>query len=163
MKMKNQLGLFTVPHVKAVCVRESEVTDSICDTPEKVVQAWRETVEADPIFDAEKEHFVVFFMDTKHRVKGFNIVSIGNLTSALAHPREVFRPAIATASSALIVAHNHPSGDSSPSSADLIATRNLLDAGKIIGINILDHVIIGVKERCPRELGYYSFREAGII
>lgn len=158
-----QSSLFAIPHLKAVSVREAEVADHHCNDPEKFPTVWRETVEADPIFDPEKEHFAVFFLNRRNKLRGFNIVSIGTLHGALVEPREVFRPAIAVAASSIIIAHNHPSGDPSPSTADIQVTRKLKEAGELLHIPVRDHVIIGRKEHDPNEIGYYSFHEAGLV
>lgn len=100
--------------------------------------------------DASQECFLVLLLDTRHRLLRMDTLSLGGWEQALIQPREVFRPAIARAASALIVAHNHPSGDPSPSPADLRLTRQLVEAAKCLGIRLLDHVIIG--DGCYRSL-----------
>ncbi|WP_258111598.1 RadC family protein [Alicyclobacillus sp. SP_1] len=92
---------------------------------------------------ADREHFVVILLDTKHRVRGIHTVSIGSLDASIVHPREVLKPAILGNSSGIIVAHNHPSGDPTPSPEDIAVTRRLAEACKIMGINLLDHIIVG--------------------
>ena len=90
------------------------------------------------------EHFMTFMLDTKLRIQGFSDVSKGNLDSAPVHPRDVFQPALTTAKcAAIIVAHNHPSGDPAPSQQDIEVTHRLFKASEILGIKLLDHVIIG--------------------
>lgn len=90
------------------------------------------------------EHFFVFVLDTKLQIVGYHDISTGTLDSAPVHPREVFQAAIATPKcAAVIVAHNHPSGSPSPSDADIDTTKRLLQAGEILGIPVIDHVIIG--------------------
>ena len=79
------------------------------------------------------------------------------------HPREVFREAIRLSATAVIVAHNHPSGDPAPSCADIKATRQLREAAAVIGIDLLDHIILGQKGKDPQGIGFYSFNEAGLI
>jgi DNA repair protein RadC len=79
------------------------------------------------------------------------------------HPREVFKEAIRLSASAILVAHNHPSGDPAPSRADIQVTRQLREAAKVIGIDLLDHIILGQKSKDPRGIGLYSFNEAGLI
>jgi DNA repair protein RadC len=88
---------------------------------------------------------------------------VGTATAALAHPREVFRVAILANACAIVCVHNHPSGDPSPSSADVQITRLLRDASKTVEIEMLDHIIIGNRDDDPLGLGYYSFRNAGLI
>lgn len=158
-----QLGFFNVPHLKTVCVNEAEVLHVRCSSPEDICGFWRETVAMEPIFDPDKEHFAVFLLDRKNRLKSYQIVTIGTLSSALVHPREVFRPAIAQAASVIVVVHNHPSGDATPSSADIQVTRQLREAGRTVGIELMDHVIIGDVAIHPSGPGYYSFRDAGLI
>jgi DNA repair protein RadC len=105
--------------------------------------------------DYDREAFVILLLDTKNRLIGINLVSVGTLTASLVHPREVFKPAITASASAVIGIHNHPSGDPSPSREDADLTRRLWEAGKLLGIRFLDHVIIGDPGR------YYSFCDQG--
>ncbi len=92
-------------------------------------------------------------LNTKNNITGINVVSIGSLNSSLVHPREVFKAAILGNAAAIILAHNHPSGDPSPSPEDLEITRRLVEAGKILGIEVLDHVIIGDRWESLKERG----------
>lgn len=94
------------------------------------------------IRDHKKEHFVVFFLDTRNQQIQREIISIGTLNANLVHPREVFEPAILHNAAQIIVCHNHPSGNPEPSDEDLAITRRLQEAGKILGIEVLDHVIV---------------------
>lgn len=103
-----------------------------------------------------KEHFICLFLNTKNRLICKETVSIGSLNAAIVHPREIFRAAIKRCSASLICAHNHPSGDATPSTEDLILTKRLREAGEIIGIEVLDHVIIGGNR-------FYSLKENGHI
>ena len=103
-----------------------------------------------------QEHFVVFFLNTKNRIIRRKTITIGSLSATVIHPREVFRAAIQHSSAAIVCVHNHPSGDPTPSFEDIEVTRRLVDAGKIIGIDVLDHVIVG------RD-GYVSLKEGGLI
>src|SRR5438552_18024409 len=91
----------------------------------------------------DREQFVVVVLDGKNRIMGFNVVSIGSLTAALVHPREVFKAAILSNAAALILAHNHPSGDPTPSAEDRALTVRLRQCGELVGIRVLDHVVIG--------------------
>jgi DNA repair protein RadC len=109
------------------------------------------------------EKFWVLCLNRKNRLRKCVEVSSGTATAALAHPREVFRAAIREAASAVVCAHNHPSGDPAPSTADLQMTRLLRDAAKTVEITLLDHVIVGSPGADPLGRGYYSFREAGLI
>jgi len=91
----------------------------------------------------DREQFWAVYLDGKNRVLCVNVVSVGTLTAALAHPREVFKPAILANAAALALVHNHPSGDPEPSADDLALTERLRNAADILGIRILDHVVIG--------------------
>ncbi len=105
--------------------------------------------------DGMREEFHALLLDTKNRVLGLRLISIGSLQASIVHPREVFRPAIRCAAASIIVAHNHPSGDPHPSGEDREITKRLEDSGKILGIPLLDHLILG-KNR------FYSFQEDSI-
>ena len=108
-----------------------------------------------PLFQGlDREQFLVACLDAKHAIIGVNVVSIGSLTLSIVHPREVFKPAILLNSAAIICAHNHPSGDPAPSAEDRVLTTRLREAGDLIGITILDHIILG-DERT------YSFADQG--
>ena len=104
-----------------------------------------------------QEHFVLMVRDSRRRVIGINEVSVGTLSASLVHPREVFRAAILLNGAAVIVSHNHPSGDPSPSSEDREATRRLQRAGELLGIPVADHIVIGEGET------FFSFREHGLL
>ena len=101
--------------------------------------------------DRDKEHFFVISLNTKNKVKFVELVSIGTANTSLVHPREVFRRCIIRGASAAIVCHNHPSGESEPSEEDINITKRLVEAGKIVGIEILDHVIIGQRWSSMKE------------
>jgi DNA repair protein RadC len=102
-------------------------------------------------------------LNRKNRlIKRVEITS-GTATAALAHPREVFRAAIRESASAVICAHNHPSGDPAPSAPDVQVTRQLREAAKAVDIELLDHVIVGRAAADPQGRGYFSFREAGML
>ena len=107
----------------------------------------------EPLFDGvDREHFMVVALDAKHAVIGINTVSIGSVTMSIVHPREVFKPLILMNASAVILAHNHPSGDATPSQEDRALTRRLKEGGELLGIAVLDHVVLG-------EDRYYSFAD----
>ncbi len=109
------------------------------------------------IGDADREHFAVAVLDARRKVIGVQIVSVGTLSASLVHPREVFKPAILLSGAAVVVCHNHPSGDPSPSSEDRECTRRLQRAGEVLGIPLADHVVIGAGT------SFYSFREGGLL
>jgi DNA repair protein RadC len=129
----------------------------ICDTPEKVVGYWNAHILSHPYFNPECECFVVLLLNTRRKIKGHCLISIGTMDSILVHPREVFRPAVIGAASAVVLIHNHPSGEASPSGADIQATRELVRAGQILKIEVVDHVVIGRGEhRSLRALGHFD-------
>jgi DNA repair protein RadC len=104
----------------------------------------------------DREHFVVIMVDRKNRLIGINTVSIGSLTASIVHPREVFKVAILSNAAEIICVHNHPSGDPQPSPEDQALTQRLVEAGKLLGIEVLDHVIIG-----DGSADFYSFADCG--
>ncbi len=91
----------------------------------------------------KKEHFMTLHLDTKHRVIAEDVVSIGCLDASIVHPREIFKMALKRSASAILCLHNHPSGDPSPSPEDIAVTRRLCEAGQLLGIDVLDHIVIG--------------------
>ena len=93
--------------------------------------------------DTDREQFVVLALNTKNHVVGANIASVGSLNSSIVHPREIFKFACLANAAAVILAHNHPSGDPEPSPEDREMTRRLIEAGRVLGIDVLDHVILG--------------------
>ena len=125
--------------------------------PADIVTTWNAEVLKDPYFDPDKEHFYVFGVDCRNNLKLIDRVSVGILDSSLVHPREIFRKAVAAAIAAIVLVHNHPSGDASPSSEDLRITRQLVEAGKILDIKVMDHVIIGKPSLSMREQGLAQF------
>ena len=106
--------------------------------------------------DAATERFLVFFMDSKNRITGFNESSVGSLNVSVVHPRDTMRAAVIQGASAIVLAHNHPSGDPTPSREDRECTKRLCHAGRILGIRVLDHIVVG-------ESDYYSFADAGTL
>ncbi|MFM9329410.1 RadC family protein [Paenibacillus mesotrionivorans] len=103
-----------------------------------------------------KEHFVCLFLNTKNHLITKQIISIGSLNATIVHPREVFRAAIQRCSASIICAHNHPSGDSTPSPEDVALTKRLVSVGELIGIEVLDHIIIGSGN-------FVSLKEQGLM
>jgi len=109
----------------------------------------------------DRESLRVVLLDAKQRLLTIQEISRGSLNESLAHPREIFKPAIAHSAYSFMLVHNHPSGDPSPSEADLRLTRRLVEAARILQVTLLDHVIIGLP--LPGRCGYFSFKEAGVI
>lgn len=106
--------------------------------------------------DKKKEYLLAFFVNARHQLISKEVISIGTLTASLAHPREIFSPAIGRAAAGVILVHNHPSGDPSPSDEDMRLTKRIVQAGHIMGIDLLDHLIVATQ-------GCYSFKQAGAI
>lgn len=135
--------------------RES-LTRTKIDSPELVYDLLAGEMRA-----LHKESLRVILLDTRYHLLRIEEVSLGSVNESIAHPRDIFRPALIFSAFALIVVHNHPSGDPSPSSADHTLTRRLSEAAQLLQIKLLDHIIIGAPaaERLP----YYSFKEAGVL
>lgn len=110
---------------------------------------------------AHQESFWVFCLNVRNNVVSAHMTGLGTLDKCPVHPREVFRHAIINGASKIIIAHNHPSGDPSPSQPDLDITRGLVEAGKIVGIEVLDHVVVGNPEYENAPLRFVSLREKG--
>lgn len=124
-------------------------------SPDDVATAVRKITEKEVGGD-EREHFIAVALNTKNKITGYYIVSIGTVNSSLVHPREVLRFAIAQGATAFIVAHNHPSGQVDPSQEDIKVTERLREAGALVGIPLLDHIIVGDND-------HYSFKADGMI
>jgi DNA repair protein RadC len=117
-----------------------------------IAKVFRNILGLEDRIEREKEHFYVCHLDVKSRVKMVELVNIGTLSSSLVHPRETFRRAIVEGSASIIVAHNHSSGEVEPSDEDTRITKVLFEAGQILGITMLDHVIFAGNK-------YFSFRD----
>ncbi|MDD4171412.1 MAG: DNA repair protein RadC [Syntrophomonas sp.] len=124
-------------------------------SPEDVTQIVKQIL-IQEMRDYDREHFMVLYLDRKGGLIVKEDISIGGLHSSIVHPREVFKTAVKRSAASMILAHNHPSGDPAPSREDIDITRRLIEAGHIMGIEILDHVIIG-------ENTYCSLKEKGLI
>ena len=108
------------------------------------------------IRDNKKEHFVIFFLDARNQEIKREIISVGSLNANLVHPREVFEPAVRHLAAQIILAHNHPAGDLKPSEQDIEITKRLIEAGDVLGIDIVDHIIVTQK-------GFLSFKQKKLI
>jgi DNA repair protein RadC len=149
---------------KVVSLRECPIPDAlqVCETPQQAADYWRLHVAKNPYYNPDCECFVVLILNTRRRVKGHQLLTIGTLDTILVTPREVFRAAVIACAAAVLLMHNHPSGDPTPSEADIKVTRDLIRAGQLIKVEVLDHVIMGqpTKERAEdfvslRQLGYF--------
>ena len=135
--------------------REIRRESPALDCPERIADLLREENRF-----LEVEHFQIVMMNTKNRLIRVEPISKGTLDATLAHPRDVFRPAIMANAASIALVHNHPSGDPTPSEADIRITRDLISAGKLLKIEILDHIILGTKTD-TRHRDFVSLREMG--
>ena len=141
---------------KVICVRECVGAELIV-SPEQAVKYWRDNIPPAPWFDPMKEAFVILVLNSHKRILGHNLVALGSLDTCFVSPLQVFRPAIACAAASIILAHQHPSGDPTPSEADIKVTRDLVRAGQLLKIEIADHIILGQDRHVSlREHGYLS-------
>jgi len=133
-------------------VGEAPAEQPATRTPEAFAAILAPIIAHEPV-----EIFALLTLDSKHMVTGYAEISRGTISSSLVHPREVFGPALRMGAASILVAHNHPSGDPKPSPEDRDVTRRLVEAGKLLGVLIVDHIIIGAEGR------FYSFNEHGGI
>ena len=131
--------------------KSSKTKNKIINSPKDIFQLLKEKV-----INFNKEYFIVVSLDNRNKVISINTISIGILNSSLIHPRETFEIAIKNHAASIILCHNHPSGEFKPSKDDIIITDNLVEAGKILGIEISDHIIITKKK-------YFSFTENKLL
>jgi len=142
-----------IPIYKILLVRDGiqKAETKIVTSPVDAYQVFK-----DFIGTPDREHFVVMLLDTRNQIVGLNAVSVGSINATVVHPRETFKSAILIGAAAIIIAHNHPSGDPAPSSEDLSLSTRLIKCGELVGIPILDHLIIGDDR-------YISLKEKGLI
>jgi DNA repair protein RadC len=137
-------------------VAREQLRDTPLDTPQLIYDFF-----GPQLRHLSQEQVVVATLDTRLRHMGTTVVSVGTVSDSSAHPREILRPVITRGAFGFILIHNHPSGDPSPSRADEMITRRLVEAANLMQVRFLDHVIIG--KASPGRAPYYSFREAGIV
>jgi len=131
-----------------------EFEDKIASSPSKARDILEEVFE---LSELAEEVFILVCLDTKNKVTGLFKVSQGSLNSSIVHPREVFKRALMQNASSIILAHNHPSGDTTPSLEDVSITKRLYEAGNLLGVEVLDHIIVGANGK------YKSFKEDGLF
>ena len=146
---------YTIPGFRISLVREPGV--KLTERPSMQSPSEAAPILRDYIGDLDREVFVVAMLTTRHRILGLHTVSVGCLTASLVHPAMVMKPAILASAAGLVLGHNHPSGDPEPSAEDLALTRRLAAAGSLLGIEILDHLVIGEAGR------FVSFRQRGFL
>jgi len=130
---------------------EPELKNFDIKDPEAVVKAIRASIK-----DKAKEHFKLILLNPRNKIIGISTISIGTLNASLVHPREVFKDAITHSAASVVLAHNHPSGDPEPSEDDITITKRLIEVGKILGVEVIDHIIVGKN-------GFFSFKERGLV
>jgi DNA repair protein RadC len=146
----NAIGIKLFQEISKRYAKENIVSQSSLDSPQLIFEYLREK-----IGKAKKEHFTIICLDTRNKIID-DTISVGTLNASLVHPREVFKKAILNNSSHVVIAHNHPSGDPSPSEEDIITTKRLVEAGKILGISVIDHIIV-------THNNFLSLKNKGII
>ncbi|MGC4073964.1 MAG: JAB domain-containing protein [Nibricoccus sp.] len=129
------------------------------DCPSKIADYLRPAFDENPL----QEAFYCIYLDRKYHPLGRHLITLGTATATLVSPREVFRGAIVTGAVAMIVAHNHPSGDPAPSQQDIHMTRRLREAARVLEIELIDHVVVGDPKADSAGTGHYSFRSAGLL
>lgn len=140
---------YLVPEYRLILIKEPGVEPMTITGPNSLLEL------AKPLAHYSEEHFIAFHLDVKFQVVGYHVVSKGTLSASLVHPREVFKAALLSNAYAIIVAHNHPSGFLRPSQEDIETTKQLIKAGKLLGVAVVDHCIFvpealySFKEECP--------------
>lgn len=155
---------FNPQEYKVVALRECPIPSemSFVGSPENAARYWQRHIESHPLFNRDLECLVVLLLNTRHKVMGHSIISIGTLDKILASARDLFRPAVIAAAAAIVMIHNHPSGDPSPSEGDIAVTREMARAGSIMNIELLDHIII-TATMADGQMFYQSLREKGVV
>jgi len=143
---------------KVVALRECApvAAGNLCDTPQDAWAYWKKNLATDPAFNPDAECLIALLLNARRRVKGHYLIATGLVDSLLVHARETFRAAIVGVASSIVLMHNHPTGDATPSETDISFTENLVLAGRLLNIPVTDHVIVGAKN-------YFSFREHGTL
>ncbi|GAB5559063.1 MAG: DNA repair protein RadC [Synoicihabitans sp.] len=152
------LQLVTVMEIARRVIQRTSATNPVLDDPALIADYCRPLC-----LGLAVEKFWVFCLNRRNRLIRPVEITSGTAGSTLVHPREVFREAIRESASAIVCAHNHPSGDPAPSAADIRVTRTLREAAKTVDIALLDHVVVGLPEHDPTGVGYYSFRDSGVL
>jgi DNA repair protein RadC len=146
----NAIGIKIFQNILQVYTKEKITLKKELNTPQMLFEFLKEKIGKE-----KKEHFAIMFFDTRNKLI-VNNVSVGSLNASIVHPREVFNSAVLKNASYIIVAHNHPSGDPTPSEEDISTTKRLVEAGKILGISVQDHMIVSTNS-------YYSFAENNLL
>jgi DNA repair protein RadC len=158
--MKNWQTTLRGSEFKVMRLNDAPVAEHHLENPEQIYNYLVPKLAESIIYRRDVENFIIVHLNTRRNPIGFEIISTGTLDTLLVHAREVFKSAIVANSAAIILAHNHPSGDPSPSEADIKVTRDLIRAGQLLKIEVLDHVILGVAS-VQRPKAWSSLRELG--
>jgi DNA repair protein RadC len=145
---------------KIMRLQDAMPITTLLDAPDKIAAYLEEQLPKSLRYNQDTENFIVVLLNSRRRPIGFEIISNGTLDTLLVHPREVFKPAIVLGAAAMVLAHNHPSGDPTPSEADIKVTRDLIRAGQLLKIEVLDHVILG-RATAEQPKSFSSLRELG--
>lgn len=159
--MRNKPFTYRIPGTCEVglwVLRECQTTKPTGDTPEAIFAFYQAHIK--PSLDnPDQEVFCVLFLNARRKITGYHKVAMGSLDGVVVHPREVFRSAILASASAIVVLHNHPSGDPTPGDSDVKVSRDLIRAGQLLKIDVVDSLVMG--EPAPDRKGYCSLRELG--
>lgn len=151
--LRRRINVFTVKLVKE-SGKLYELDTKIVRGPRDGANIIKTVLNTDEL---PNEHFIMLSLSTKNEVIGFHTIFVGTLNASIVHPREIFQQALLNNAASIIVAHNHPSGDPTPSQEDISITRRLVEAGKILGIELLDHLILGHGDK------FVSLKEKGYL
>ena len=158
--MKNWRTKLGGSEFKVMRLNDATPSGQTLDTPDKIVEYLKPQLAQSVIYRPDVENFIIVHLNTRRGPIGFEIISTGTLDTLLVHAREVFKSAIVMNAAAIVLAHNHPSGEPSPSEADIKVTRDLIRAGQLLKIEVLDHVVLG-QASPERPKSYASLRELG--
>lgn len=143
--------------VKISVLRDGGTIPQGAACPKAVYNYYINFIQKSNWFNLDQECLILLCLDVKRQIKNFQLLYLGGLTQTICHPRDIFRPAIVNSAHSIILVHNHPSGDPTPSKNDFVMTKQIDEAGRLLLIPLFDHVIMGDKGR------FYSFRDSGII
>lgn len=156
--------MITTPEYRLMCLRDALPPGErhLCENPAAAVGYWQRAVVASPAYNPDVENLAVLLLNARRRITGHHYVATGILDQLMVGVREVFRVPLVANAAAFILGHNHPSGDPAPSEADIKVTLDLIRAGQLLNVPLLDHIIIGAPEVAGSDAGgWVSLRELG--
>jgi len=156
---------YRVAEIRATTLGEAAVPFDVrrMAGPEACAAFFNSTVRAHPFFDPEKECVITLLLNRRGALRAWHFATLGTATACVVHPREIIRMALIANAFAFVLMHSHPSGDPSPSSADVSVTRQMREAAHAVDVGFYDHVIAGTPHQDPNGVGFYSFKQAGLI